>query len=89
MSFVALVTISTFPFRPVPTWFVNLLGLVRWRLSSWGLATSFARSTALVGIKGFLIMTVLTILSLFARLLDEVKVTRDLLLITRAGTSAL
>ena len=89
MLSVALVAKSAFPFCPVPAWLINLLGLVRWRLSSWRLTTSFAMSTTLAGVKGLLIVTILTILPFLARLLDEMEVTRNLLLIARAGTSAL
>ena len=89
MSFVTLVTISTFAFCPVPAWLVDLLGLVSRRLSSWRLAASFTMSTALAGIKYLLIMAVLTVLPFPARLLDEMEVTWYLLLVTRTGTPAL
>ena len=89
MSLVALVAITTFALCPVPAWFVDLLGLVGRRLSSWRLTTSFDMSTTLAGVKGLLIVTILTILPFLARLLDEMEVTRNLLLIARAGTSAL
>ena len=89
MSFVTLVTISTFPFCPVPTWLVDLLGLVSWGLSSGRLAAPFTMSTALAGVKHLLIMAVLTVLSFPARFLDEVEVTWYLLFVARTGTSAL
>ena len=89
MSFVTLVTISTFAFCPVPAWLVDLLGLVGWRLSSWCFTTSFTMSTTLASIKCLLVVTVFTVLPFSARLLDEMEVTWYLLLVTRTGTSAL
>ena len=87
MTFVAFVSISTFAMGPMPTWFVNLLGLVRWRLtsrSSW-----LFTFRVLARIKHLLVMTVFTIFAFSACFLDEMEMTWDLLLGSWTSTSAI
>ena len=80
VTFVAFVSISALALGPVPAWFINLLGLVRWRLTSRSSWLSTIPFRVLVRIKHLLVVTVFAIFAFSACLLDEMEVAWDLLL---------
>ena len=88
VAFVAFVSIPTLALSPMPAWFINLLGLVCRRLTSWSSWLPTVAFCILVRIKYLLVVTVFTILAFSACFLDEMEMAWDLLLGSGAGTSA-